>query len=218
MKNRVFATLVILVVSAGYFVFNENGRAAEDIFLTLKDKGDYGSGASVMDNSYSPGGVEGIGLFIGHPNNLDRRDRVLLKFDLRPLLLVADKIESAKLFFSVRYFVGEEDVEQMEVGRLEGSVETLSGKELNREDVEIVTMLEVSKDDAINGDGGVRGIPPLEVDVTAAVLADLNQGHVNTVFRLSVPEIEMKSTMKAHGLILVSEESDLPELQVTLRD
>lgn len=217
MKNRIYAALMAITLTGGIYLLPESGIAAEDIFLTLKDKSDYGSGPSVMDK-FSPGGLEGVGLFIGHPNNLTRKDRVLLKFDLKQLLLVADKIQSAKLVFSVDYFVGEEDFHQMEVGHFEGPVETLSGQELNRGDVETVTMFEIKKDDAINSDGAVRGIPPLEVDVTAAVLKDIGQGHLNAAFRLSVPEIETKATLKSHGLILSGTKEKLPVLQITLRD
>lgn len=194
--------------------------AEEEVALELRDEQDYGSGPSVMDQLYAPGGLERSGLFLGNPNQLNRADRVLLKYDLKPILLLASRIKSATLVYRIESYVSENIDEQLEVEHFLESLESLGGQELNRPDVESVALVKIVPEDAINGENGVRSVDPKETDVTAAVLEDIKKGNTVCSFRLRVPEIEGRGNNRAsaNGLIIARAKAQLPVLQIILKD
>jgi hypothetical protein len=196
------------------------GMAEEQIFLKLSGTSDYGSGPSIMEDRYSPGGIAGIGLYIGHPNNLRRADRLLLKFDLKQILLMADKIQSVKLLFTIEYYSSEKESEEIEVGHFEESMENFEGQDLNRPDLDVLPPVKVTLDDAINGEHGARAVAPVEVDVTSAVLKDLKKGNTTSGFRLRASDVENDASQnfEPRGLVLARDEARLPYLEVSLKE
>lgn len=211
--------LAALSLAVGLFV-SSPARADEQILLNLPDEKAFGSGPSILDNLYTPGGIT-PGLFIGHPNNLNRSDRVLLKYDLKPLLLIGPKVKSAVLLLQIEYYSNNEQPEtQLEVEHFQETMDTLTGADLNRPDVDSAAVITVTEDQAINGENGVRGIPPLEIDVTDAVKADLAKGNTTATFRLRAPEIEGKANtaLTSCGVVVARGENQRPVLQITLAD
>jgi hypothetical protein len=194
---------------------------ADRILLELKEAASFGSGASTSDDLYSPGGIKGVGLFVGEPNNSSRKDRVLLKYNIETLLLKTKKIQSAELRFTIDYFVSLDPKQELEVEHLSDSIEVLGGRDLNRNDAESLGIIEITKDDAVNADEG-RNSPAAmtkTMDVTAAIKEDLAKGLTATVLRLKAPGIESgPNTAQAHGLILTSDVGKRPVLVITLQD
>ena len=193
--------------------------ADEEVLVKLRGVEDYGSGPSVLDNLYAPGGVAQVGLYLGNPNNLVRRDRVLLKYDIKPLLLSADRIKSAELVFYIDYITGPEQTREMRIQHFSAPVETLAGPAVNSADVEEVSVVEVSENEAVNGGSGATAGQPKEIDVTQALKTSLARGDTSCVFRFEDVLVEKTGPApEPAGIIIVRSEAKLPVLRVVLND
>lgn len=217
-RLRPFALLSALVLMASYPI---SCLADEEVLLELPDAESFGSGASVSDDLYSPGGVPNVGLYAGEPNNQVRKDRVLLRYDLTPLLLSADRIKSAELKFTIDYYGTPDPKTNVEVEYFVDQIDTLNGQQLNRRDGESIGVVElVGEDAAYNKPNGKQG-PPVEkvLDVTSTVKAGLEAGLTAIVFRLKLPDIESNPhTVDSNGIVFTSDQGRRPVLQVILKD
>lgn len=174
---------------------------------------DYGSGATVRTDWYSPGGISGIGAFAGHPNSLNRGDRVLVRFNVSPLfVLPASETTgiSANLRFCIAQVAGKTDVRKIEVSHLRYDPWSLGGNDLVNADADVVGVFEVRRADC---SGRV-----FTVDVSASVRANLTRGDKYCAFRIRDVGAE------AHGNVdlvptgvTVAFEQDGPVLEVTTK-
>lgn len=194
-------------------------RADEEVIVPLKGKDDYGSGPSLMDHLYSPGGIEPSGLLLGNPNTLVRRDRVLVKYDIKPLLLVAGRVKSAKLEYFLHDVLGPEDAREMKVKHFAEPIDGFEGASVNSAGVEDVAVVKASRNESVNGDGGPGSELPQEVDVTEALKNSLARGDLFCGFRFEDVAVEGSGASgEAIGVILSRAENKLPVLKVLLND
>lgn len=214
MRKKSLCLLGFLMVACGSVA-----HADEEVLVKLRGAEDFGSGPSVLDNLYTPGGLAQAGLFLGNPNNLIRRDRVLLKYDIKPLLLSASRVKSAELVFYIDYVTGPEETRDMRIQHFTAPVGTFAGASVNSADVEEVSVVEVSRQEAVNGGSGVTAAQPKEVDVTEALKSSLARGDTFCAFRLEDALVEKSgSSTEPAGLIIVRNEAKLPVLRVILND
>lgn len=213
--NRKIVGLIGACVFAGLSV----ASADEEVPIQLKGIEDYGSGPSVMDDRYTPGGLEQVGLFVGNPNSLPRKDRALFKYDLKPLLLSASRIKSAVLDFHVEYLIGPEEMREMRIKHLNNPVATFAGTDINSPDAEEIAVVEISIDELINGKNGVAAVPPKEVDVTSALKKSLDRGDTSCAFRFEDVRVESSAAaIEPAGIIISRPEGKRPVLRVFLND
>lgn len=214
MRKKSLCLLGVLAIACG-----SAALADEEVLVKLRGVEDYGSGPSVLDNLYTPGGVVQIGLFLGNPNNLVRRDRVLLKYDIKPLLLSADRVKSAELVFYIDYVTGPEETREVRLQHFTAPVGTLAGPTVNSADVEEVTVVEVSEKEAVNGGSGATAGQPKEIDVTEALKSSLARGDTSCAFRLEDVLVEKTGpSPEPAGVIIVGNEAKRPVLRVVLND
>jgi hypothetical protein len=184
--------------------------------IELTNEQDYGSGAALLTNLYTPGGVANVGLFVGHANTLTRKDRAMFRFDLKPLAEVGNRIEKVELNFGIERYVSDETNQVINVQALTRPAEALNGDTLTTDATQTVGDLTVTAADAFFGATGRRTDVPLQkLDVTAAVKAALAQGASSITFRMRNPVAEEKGnvTMHAEGIIITK--SPLPRLIIT---
>jgi hypothetical protein len=145
--------------------------------LTPRSTADYGSGATVQTDWYSPGGPgPKVGVFVGHPNGLARGDRALVRFDLAPYLLppVAEApARPATLTFHVEAVHGKAEARRIEVSHLRYDASSLGGNDTVNTDAEVVGVITVRRGAA----------EPYRLDVGACVKADLWKGNRYSTFR-----------------------------------
>lgn len=210
------------IVSLGCFcllAWASLAQADEEVVLNLRGPEDFGSGPSLLDNLYSPGGLESAGLFVGNPNNLVRRDRVLLKYDIKPLLLSASRVKSAQLVYYIDYVLGPEEVREIAIEHFAEPVDVFEGASVNSVGVEDVTVVEAALKNAVNGGSGADAGQLQEVDVTEALKNSLSRGDTSCAFRLKDPLVEGSSaSVDPTGVIIVRSEAKRPILRVILND
>lgn len=163
---------------------------AEEV-LVPKSDADYGSGYTVGGGVFYPGGIPGIGLFLGQPNSQTRNDRALVRFTISSYLLSGSPVDSAKLCFGVAYFYGPENAHEIEVTHLSYDANSLSVNDMLNSRVEIVERVSVKK-------GKPTG--PAEeysIEVTKHVNADIEKGNMYSAFRFKDVTAETKTRDKA---------------------
>lgn len=194
-------------------------QADEEVVVKLRGPEDFGSGPSLLDNLYSPGGLEPGGLFLGNPNNLTRRDRVLLKYDIKPLLLSASRVKSAQLVYYIDYVYGPDETREIAIEHFSEPVTTFDGTSVNSAGVEDVAIMEAALKDAVNGGSGSGAGQPQEVDVTEALKNSLARGDTSCAFRLKDTRVESSAaSTDPVGVIIVRSEAKQPILRVILND
>ncbi|MBI3923240.1 MAG: hypothetical protein HY318_17600 [Armatimonadetes bacterium] len=163
---------------------------AEEV-LVPKSSADYGSGYTVGGGVFYPGGIPGIGLFLGQPNTQTRNDRALVRFTISPYLLSGSPVDSAKLCFGVAYYYAPEDAHEIEVTHLSYDADSLSVKDMLNARVVIVGKVSVKK-------GKPTG-PEEEysIDVTKFVNADIAKGNMYSAFRFKDVTAETKTRPNA---------------------
>lgn len=180
---------------------------------------DYGSGASVA-GFYGEGGLPGVGLFVGHPNNLARGDRAIFRFDLRPLAEALEKIEKVELQFHVSAIVGDKSERELQIQHLQQPSETMESSVVSDSRVDDVETVTVSKEDALLEAADRSKVKPKSIDVTKLIKADLAKGRTSTVFRWRdvLAEKEGNPTVQATGVGLSREAPFLPALLITTKN
>lgn len=216
-------THIIHFAIAGLAVMN--GFAAE-VDIYPKSAADFGSGASVREDFYLPG-EESKGMFIGHPNALSRADRALVRFDLEPLLLKADKISKAELVltFDIMRSQDPDESRQIIIEWLLEPVETLSGATVSTQNAERVAEYDVKRDDLINpfdtADGSKISRPdPVSIDVTKVINDELANGTSSITFRVSDAraEVETNNTGRDIGIIIPTGAETIPHLVIQIAE
>ena len=163
----------------GTLWLNAPMAAAADVARLLpRSPADIGSGAASGPGWYTPGGVLDGKPFVGNPNTLMRRDRLLIRFDLAPLALRygIGGVKQATLRLLPLSVHGPDAVRRLELVHLQYDSAALEWKDIVSERVDPVATLEVRRD-TVCQDG-------LTFDVTAQVNADLSQGRLLAPFRL----------------------------------
>lgn len=171
---------------------------------------DFGSGPAAM-GAYYDSGVPGIGLFVGHANLYVRNDRAIVRFDLRPLLEAAGKVQKVELTFAVTNSYGADARRTIDIQHFQNALGELNAEAANRPDVD---------------DAGEVSVNPAEVsaertqkvDVTAWIKSDLAQGHLSSTFRFRDVQAEKEGNTKgqAVGVVIGRASANLPALTVTL--
>ena len=156
---------------------------------------DYGSGAASGPGWYTPGGVLSGKPFVGNPNTLFRRDRMVLNFDLSPWAIRYGEtgVHRAILHMTPLYVAGPEAVRILELSHFRYTVAAFSWKDIINENVEIVGQTTVPRATATKN--GVT------FNVTDAVNADLAGGRLSIGFRLrDIGSEKGNPDMKPDGL------------------
>lgn len=179
--------------------------------LTPGGPADYGSGATVQTDWYTPGGLGGgVGVFVGHPNTLTRSDRALVRFDLGRYLrfpAASLPIRQARFLFRVEAIHGAEEVRQLEVSTLGRDAAVLAGPDLVNTDARPQGTVTVR-----------RGRAPDEacvVDVTRAVAEGLARGNRWITLRLRDVGAEAKGNpeIRPTGVVIYLR-GVLPSLEI----
>lgn len=186
---------------------------------------DYGSGASIRSDLYYPGGIPNLGLFLGYPNTLSRKDRAVFRFDISPLLLSVDRIEKVELRFYINRIVGEREEAKVAIEHLPDPLDILDGEAVSASNCEEVASVNVGKSDGINAPFGPNGvqpkIDPCSVDVTAIIKRDLETGQSSAVFRMRDEDAESTSNVSLGptGIVIADgNEVIIPQLLVITKD
>jgi hypothetical protein len=222
MKNLVGNMMGLGVILAGTLLLAESAGAIDE-HIKLKDESSYGSGSSISEEHYYPGGLPGIGLYVGNPNPTIRNDRALFQFDVESLLLKVKKIKKAEFVFWVDYYDSKEEKVEVEVSRLLYAPDLLTGRVLPDPEAESIGTVEAVQEDAIQNPAGNTNAAEKIIDVTEALKANLTDGVSTITFRLKAPEIEAKAIPgRSNGIIIynrASEEKERwPMLVVTFED
>jgi hypothetical protein len=160
--------------------FSANVHAAD---LRPEREEDYGSGPKAIAGLYYPGGIPNLGLAVGHPNNLARDDRAVVKFNIMPFLLSQQPVATATLHFSVADFEARDSLEEqtVKIDHLNYTLgESLAGTDLINREIETVDSVTLNRSDIKPGQDGVYS-----VDVTNVVNADIKKGRKFCGFRFS---------------------------------
>jgi len=137
-----------------------------------------GSGAAGGPGWYTPGGVLAGKPFVGNPNTLTRKDRMVIRFDLAPLALSDGEsgVSKASLRLIPVGVSGPEDTRRLELSHLQYDTAVLSWKDIVNEQATVVDIAEAHRDTVIEAG--------LTFDVTQEVNADLALGRPAAAFRL----------------------------------
>lgn len=180
---------------------------------------DYGSGSSIA-GFYGEGGLGPVvGLVAGQPNSLNRNDRVIARFDLRPLQEASERIEKVELQFTVNSIAGNKNERALNIQHLKHAVETMGPAAVATTDVDDVSTLNVSGADALTGAANQAAVKPKAVDVTSFIKADLARGQAATVFRWRdvQAEIDGNPINAPTGVTIAQAGGRLPSLVITLK-
>lgn len=178
---------------------------------------DYGSGPT-LKGYYNDGGHPNVGVFAGHPNTLARGDRVLARFDLRPLLENADKVQKVELLTYIDYVVGALYTRELEIDHFNSALPVLSNEGISSLLVESAGRVMASKKTTVPATLAAKTAPvPLRIDVTNLVKADLASGHVSTTFRWRdvLAEKEGNPNIQPVGVNLSTGAETVPALAIT---
>ena len=135
---------------------------------------DIGSGCSSDIEYWEFGGIGGKWLAVGQPNILNRRDRVVMRFDLSQFI-DKGRISQAKLFFSIEMF-GRLRQEEIQVDHFLVERQILGGKDLISSQIEPIGTLILEPKSTRPGH--------YVFDVTRQVNRDLGRGFGSSSFRL----------------------------------
>jgi hypothetical protein len=209
------AALLLTALPLPIFAAPPAGPLVEEE-IALNPETGIASGATRMGGQFSLKGLEGAGLFIGNPNTLSRADRVVMTFDLAPLLRNASKIKSAKLVFHEDYFFGPGETREIEASVFEGQLSELTEESLSSSEVKPVATVTVSSAD--QNKGGQAPGKSYEVDVTKQLLEKINAGGLSVSFRLQDVKAESDGnpTMEPAGMTLDKRPDFLPKIVVQL--
>ncbi|NCO94181.1 MAG: hypothetical protein AUJ96_09780 [Armatimonadetes bacterium CG2_30_66_41] len=172
-----------------------NAPPRETARLVPLSTDDVGSGAASGPGWYTPGGVLDGKPFVGNPNTLLRRDRMVLRFDLAPLALTHGErgVKSATLRLFPVGFSGPDDTRLTELSHLQYDTAVLNWKDIVNDSATVVGVLDARRNTAL-ADG-------LTYDVTKQVNADLALGRPAVSFRLrDLASEEGNPEMKPDGL------------------
>lgn len=137
-----------------------------------------GSGAAGGAGWYKPGGILDGKPFVGNPNTLNRRDRMVIRFSLSPLALARGErgVKKATLRLIPIGFSGPDDTRRLELSHLQYDTAVLSWKDVVNDRVTVVGIAEAHRDTVLKAG--------LTFDVTREVNADLALGRPAVSFRL----------------------------------
>jgi hypothetical protein len=151
-------------------------RADETVTVIIPDgTANYGSGLPIEEKYYYPGGMPGMGPFIGNPNDSVRRDRALFRYDISPFLLAPQKVTKVEFVFTVGTITGLPRSRTVRVDHFLHQLEAAEFSALSDPDVETAGDVPISEADQ-NG-------PPKSIDVTKLIQNDLFRGFLTTTFR-----------------------------------
>jgi len=170
---------------------------------------DVGSGAAGGPGWYAPGGVLDGKPFVGNPNTLWRRDRMVIRFNLAPLALAYGErgVKSARLRLIPIDFCGPEVTRRIELSHLLYDTAVLTWKDVVSDRAAIVGVAEAHRD-TVRDTG-------LAFDVTEQVSADLALGRPAASFRLSDLESEKGNPdMQPDGLVFPGYQSGSLRLEL----
>jgi hypothetical protein len=147
--------------------------------LLPRSEEDVGSGAAAGPGWYSPGGVLDGKPFVGNPNTLVRRDRMVIRFALSPLILrhAGAAPDSALLRLTPLSVAGTEPVRDLELVHFEYDTAPLGWKDVVDPRVSEGRVERVAREHVDRGQEVV-------FDVTDFVQADLAQGRPTSAFRI----------------------------------
>lgn len=213
------------LIKIAFYCLMASSLMAAEIHILPATAEDYGSGASIRSDLYYPGGIPNLGLFLGYPNSLSRKDRAVFRFDISPLLLSTDRIESVELRFYINRIVGEREETNVAIEHLPARLDILDGEAVSDPNCEEVTSISVARSDGINAPFGPNGvqpkIDPYKVDVTAAIKKDLETGQSSVVFRMRDAGAESTSNVSfsPKGVVIADgNEVIIPQLLVITKD
>jgi hypothetical protein len=140
---------------------------------------DVGSGAAGGPGWYKPGGILDGKPFVGNPNTLWRRDRMVIRFGLAPLALAYGErgVKSARLRLIPLAMSGPEPTRRLQLSHLVYDTAVLTWKDVVSDRAAVVGVAEAHRD-TVKTAG-------LTFDVTEQVNADLALGRPAVSFRLS---------------------------------
>ena len=176
--------------------------------LAPQSKADYGSGASAA-NLYYPGGIPGMGLFLGQPNTGSRNDRALVRFGIAPHLLSGSPVDSATLSFRISAFCAPEDAHEIEITHLSYDANSFSVNDMLNARSEIVGIVSVKRKDLDPKDTNKE----YSIDVTQYVNADIGRGNLYSAFRFKDVTAETKDRGTATSIYAVCIKN-LPQLKI----
>lgn len=207
------AALLLTVVHLPIFAAPPAGNLIEEEIVLNPETG-IASGSTRMGGQFSMKGLEKIGLFIGNPNTLSRADRVVMTFDMAPLLRNAAKIKSAKLVFHEDYFFGPGETREIEASVFKGQLSELTEESLSSSEVKPVATVTVSSAD--QNQGGQAPGKSYEIDVTPQLLETIKAGGLTISFRLQDVKAESDGnpTMEPAGITLDRRTGFLPRIIV----
>ena len=184
--------------------------------IGLESTNDIASGASMLGGTFCFMGIEGVGLFVGNPNQLARADRVVMTFNLASLINRTASVKSAKLLFYEDYFFGPGSTRDLELSVFERQLDELSEESLSSGEVKIVSTVSISS--AQQNKGGSTKGKAVSLDVTKQVLDRIKSGRTNISFRLRDVKVEAEgnSEREARGITLDKRPGMLPKIQVEL--
>ena len=170
---------ILITVTITALIWMAGPSVLAGVPQTIKPaNGDLGSGAANSVGCWYPGGIGGTWLAVGNPNELNRNDRVIIRFDISPFI-VKGRIRQAVLKFKMEPFTKGEtfQLEHFTVERV-----ALSGNDL------ISTATEAVKDFTVRT--GTPSGTELAFVVTALVNRDLSIGFGGSTFRLKSLTVE----------------------------
>lgn len=167
-----------LAVCACVLLFYGFGAApavsAEEV-LVPRSSADYGSGYTTGGGVLYPGGIPGMGLWLGQPNPQVRNDRAVVRFSIWPHLLLGRPVDSAALCFAISAFGAADGVHEIEVTHLAYPANTLSVNDMLNSRVDLVAVVSVRKDAPTDKE--------YVIDVTQQVNADIRAGSITSSYR-----------------------------------
>jgi len=178
--------------------------------LLPRSPDDVGSGAANGPGWYSPGGVLDGKPFVGNPNTLTRRDRLVIRFDLAPLAIAHGEAGVAKAILRLipASFHGPDASRRIEVAHLDYDTGVLSWKDVVSDRAVAIGAVEVPQATA-STDG-------LTLDVTAQVNADLRLGRAASAFRVrDLASEEGNPDMQPDGLCFPAQPTAALRLEVS---
>ena len=196
----------------GALALNDTPAPPADLSrLVPRSTDDVGSGAASGPGWYKPGGILDGKPFVGNPNTLTRRDRMVIRFDLSALAIPFGErgVESARLRLIPVGFSGQDDARRIELSHLLYDTPVLSWKDVVSDRVTVVDVAEAQRDSVCRAG--------LTFDVMRQVNADLATGRPACTFRLrDLGSEEGNPDMKPDGLCFPSYRSGNLRLEITL--
>lgn len=163
---------IVLLAAAWMAAMAVAAEAAGTQDTIVPGPNDVASGACNALETWQPGGIGGHWLAVGQPNTLNRDDRAIFRFDIRPFLTTG-RVTKATLRLAVN---PQTRGETFRLEHFSAERYALAAKDLGSTQVELVKSFDVKR-------GTPAGLA-LGFDVTAAVNRDLESGFGFVAFRL----------------------------------